>query len=205
LHGAGNVFVVETLAYLANSGLFVYNVKDPTAPVPVDSFLDGLNARDVIVVDTLAYVGCYDAMRILSVADPHNMRLVASAGVPRLVWRIAYAPPYVYAACFEGGICIYETTTTGLQEPPGQRSLSHAPFEVRPTLTRGALAVLVAGDHASAGEFRLVDVTGRVAMAAPLAGGRNPVVLDLSELPSGVYWVERTLEGRRYAVKVVRH
>jgi hypothetical protein len=206
-HGAENVFVVDSLAYVANDGLFVYNVKDPAAPVPVDSFCDGLNARDVIVLDTLAYVGCYwNAMRVMSVADPHNMRMVGSAAVPQTAWRIAYAAPYVYAACFDGGVCIFETTTTAVDEGSGARLPSNG-IRVLGSVTAGIATIELLDATGKEVHLQVFDIAGnRIGKADALVASRGTTrhQLDLTGEAAGVYVVRVCVGNRAYRLRITK-
>jgi len=206
-HGSANVFVADSLAYLANGGLFVYNVKNPAAPVPVDSLCTGLYAHDVVVVDSLAYAGCNDAaVRTVSVADPHNMRVVATSRTPWWVWRVAYAPPYVYAACFDGGVCVFETTTTGVKEDPGTH-VPTASVRILGSVTTG-LATIELRDAAGKKVYlQVFDVVGnRVGRADVLTagGGSSRVLLDLSGEEAGVYVVRVCVGSRAYHLRMTK-
>ena len=207
-HGAENVFVVDSLAYLANGGLFVYNVKDPAAPVPVDSFCDGLDARDVIALDTLAYVGCYwDAMRVMSVTDPHNMCVVGLGAVPQTAWRIAYAAPYVYAACFDGGVCIFETTTTAVEEGPGTQAPSYG-IRVLGSVTDGIVTIELSEATGKEVYLQVFDIAGnRIGRADALALNRSAVTrhqVDLTGRAAGVYFVRVSIGNMAYRLRITK-
>lgn len=203
LSEAEGLDVVDTVVYLAFDGLKSASVADPTAPYLLDSVPLVDFITDVVVMDTLAVVGGRK-LYVFSVADPRDLRLLGTWTAPGWCHKLLYAPPFIYAACFEAGVCIYETTTTGLQEPPALRPSAGPPFEVCPTMTRRALRVVFAGGRRATGDIRVVDVAGRVVAAGSVSGTAEPVDLDLGQYPPGVYWVEGSLGGRRYAVKVVK-
>ena len=69
-YDAWDVYVVDTLAYLADGGLRIINVANPALPVEIGSLELHLSyGAGVYVVDTLAYLAG-NGLRIINVANP---------------------------------------------------------------------------------------------------------------------------------------
>jgi len=86
----------------------------------VDSIAFGALIGGILVVDSLAYVGCRDRLRLVNVSDPHHMRVIAQHSLPYGGWRVVSDSPYVYVATLDAGVCIFETTAVGIAEPIGR-------------------------------------------------------------------------------------
>jgi hypothetical protein len=203
---AWNVFVKDTLAFFAGgNGLFIYSVADIHSPCLIDSIAWGANVFDVVAVDTLAYVGCRDGLRLLSISDPAEPRLLAFQSAPYLVWRLTYAEPYVYAACSEAGICVFETTQTAIAEPGELRPRAAGVVALTPNPAGAQAALRVAQRSDSRWSIVARDATGRrvdVPTMMDRVGGL--MKLDLSLMGSGVYFVEVREGNRSTSVKLVR-
>jgi hypothetical protein len=156
----------------------------------------------VAVEDTLAFAGGNN-LHIYSVADPANVHEVASWRPPYGVSRLCYSAPYLYATCYDAGVCILETVMTGLAE---EHSLLKSEAGVRawPTVTQGALWIECRGRLT--GQPRCYDVSGAAVCASLQATscGDGLWLLDLSQLPNGVYGVGGTLDGRILIQKIVK-
>jgi hypothetical protein len=203
---AWNVFVKDTLAFFAGgNGLFIYSVANINSPYLIDSTAWNASVFDVVVVDTLAYVGCRDGVRLLSVTDPADPQLLAFSSTPYDAWRLTCAGPYVYVACSEAGICVFETTQTAVAEPRGLQPRLTGGTTVTPC-PAGADAVLHFARHAGCGlSIMLRDAAGR-RVDLPMTRTRldGEVKLDLSLMGSGVYFVEVREGNRSTSVKLVK-
>ncbi|HTW91873.1 MAG TPA: hypothetical protein VMH22_09205 [bacterium] len=193
LHGANGVFVKDTLAYLADGGLYVYNVARPTMPFPVDSLCGVFNAYDVVVTDSLAYVACQDAVLLLDVSSPHNMRVLATSPVADVAMRLTYSAPYVYASCYGAGVWVFESTQVAVAEP---KQLGLAQARKGASVVRGVLNLEVGSRQHTAYRAELLDVSGRKVMN--LRAGAN----DVRALAPGVYFVRQASGVRRQASSV---
>ena len=111
---ASGIWVIDTLAYLGGdeNGLVVLSVADPTSPYQVGSA--NFRCLYVRVVDSLAYMDGGGYFRILNVLDPTNITEVGrhSFGGYQL-WADSN---YIYCACNERGIVIYEILEPGINE-----------------------------------------------------------------------------------------
>ena len=204
---AANIDVQDTLAYLSGGGLYVYNVTDPTDPLVVDSLTTGFPyAFSIAVADTLAYLGCRDAVRLVSIADPHNMRVVASAPVPQSAWKMTYVAPHLYAACFDGGVCIFDTASPGISEVPsanlraGDVLLASSPVRdhaiVR--IRNAARKEVMSSAYTAAGV--------RVPVVAAVSVGDRWTTLrfDLRSVASGVYLLRIRMGETAHSLRVVK-
>jgi hypothetical protein len=189
--------------------MVVYAMTNPTAPRKVASLvLSGGHIWNsgAELVDTLFYVGG-DILHVVNVADPLNPTEVAAWTPPRKMPRVEYAAPYLYASCWEAGICILDTALTGVAESPGhQRPTGH--LTVTPSLTSGRISVSaqapachdVAASVFSAAGTRLLRVPLKLGPGGSIAGQQ----LDLSSLPAGVYLVSIADHRGVLTAKVVR-
>jgi hypothetical protein len=202
--GSWSVFVKDTLAFVAGGDVFLYDVAEPQMPVLVDSFGANFYISAIIVVDTFAYLGCDDGVRVASVADPLNPRVLALAPAPNVVWRLAYAEPYIYAVCTDAGIALYETTLTGVAEQVDTADRGSEP-RLRPNPAR-TTATLIPGRPGRPRAVTVFDVNGRV---TPRAGVRmlpdGSAILELAQLPAGVFCVEVLSTAGREVLKLVKH
>ncbi len=205
--GADNIDVVDTLAFLTGGGLYVYNVANPANPVVVDSLGGWPYAFAVAMAETLAYVGCRDAVRLVNVSDPHNMRVVASSPVPRLVWKMTYAAPYVYAACFDAGVCIFEASSTGVSERPNAPAVPDG-VRLLGSVTGGRVTLEFQEAPGKEVRLQLFDIVGnrigRVDVLAGELGDGRRCLIDLSGRPAGVYVLQVNVGDRVYQLRMVK-
>jgi hypothetical protein len=188
--GAWNIFVKDTLAYIAGgNGLFTYSVADLSSPYLIDSSAWSSNVFDAVVVDTLAYVSCRDGVRLLSVADPANPRLLGFLSTPYDAWRITYSAPHLYVACQEAGVCILETLPVGIVEPKNTGAQPPRNTCAGPSVARDYLWIRRCSGMDAA--FGVYDHAGRRQVLSPTCvvqvGHRTR--LDVRGLSAGVYFV----------------
>jgi len=144
----GGIFVRDTLAYLAcdYDTFYVYSVADPTQPVRSGG-LTWLVASSTASTTPASKSSIRLLHRRLATQDREHRR----PGTPREIgtrwnhllptWRADYAAPYLYAACAEGGVCILDTLTTAVEEPPASRA--EKSITVVPSVTNGLVSVFV--------------------------------------------------------------
>ena len=191
-----SISVRDTFAFLATGDptLLVYSVADPTQPRLIDSVDVGANTLYwVEAVGSLLYVGNDDGVRVVDARDVHNMRVRGYATAPDAAGRLRYASPYLYAACGETGVCVYESTQVAVAEPKqfaGEQARKGA------SVVRG---VLMIGDRGQkTGErAELLDASGRKVMN--LRAGAN----DVRALAPGVYFVREAQAQAQAVTKVV--
>ncbi len=133
--GAWNGAVRDTFLFLSSGGILAYSVADPGQPRLLDSLSVGPNTYWVEAVGTLLYTGNRDGVRLVDASDVHDMRVRGFSPAPYAVVRLAYKSPYIYAACSDAGVSIYESTQVGIQEPSTRAGQRMKPM---PTVVRGA-------------------------------------------------------------------
>jgi len=203
--GAFGIAVRDTLVYVAGGDLFTYSVARPTQPYLVDSLYVGDFVSAVAVIDTLAYVGCDQGVRIVNIATPRNPIVIGLATTPYVVWRVVYAAPYAYAVCWNAGVCIFETTQTGITEHGHNAVWTGRRVQVRPTVVSGVIAVGWTGFGGERVRLSVYDVLGRVVASKELNYLSDGTArLSLGQLAPGAYFVELTSAGRREIQKVLR-
>ena len=203
--------VKDTLAYVGSVFLQApvfqaWNVANPATPVVVDSIDFGALVYSSVVVDSLAYVGCEDGLRLVNVADPHHMRVVAWHSLPDYGWRLEYDSPYVYVATVDGGVCIFETTAVGIAETPGQRD-RRSGFRAGPSPARDWVDVVFASTLTEPCRLTLIDVAGRKVASVRLVPGSSQerrTRISLRGLAPGLYFLRAGMEGRSEVLKIVK-
>lgn len=201
---SSGVCVVDTLAFVAGpyTGCVSLNVANPASLRVLDSLhlTDTLWWNDVVVVDSLAYVGG-ERIWVVDVSDPWNMRLVSGVSwkPPYLVRRLFYAPPYLYAACYEAGVCILETVQVGMNEPSAARRPTSQPTMLTPNPSPGLVSVRAGPDLKS---VVVRDVLGRaVKLVKP---GGVVFTIDLAGCQSGLYFIELRYDTGRRTEKLIK-
>jgi hypothetical protein len=203
--GAWNIRVRDTFAYMTGySAVRTYSVADPRTPRLLDSVRVGQPVNDIALADSLAYFGCQDGVRLMTLEDPARPAVVGFGATPYLVWRTTYAAPYLYAACSEAGICVYETTQTGVAEGLPTRPRT-ARLTATPCPTSGLLRLVPSGGIRTPARIAVSDAAGRVVLMKPIVPhSERAFTLDLSQLSAGVYFVELRSAERREATRTVR-
>jgi len=206
---SSGVSLCDTVAYVAGpyTGLVSLSVADPSSLRVIDSLYlsDTLWWNDVLVSGSRAYVGG-DRVLTVDVADPANLVVRGTVSPPYLAQRLAYSSPYLYAACLEAGIAIYETTAVGIveQAPARQRP---AALRLWPGLTGGEVHFGLDGVARSI-DIAVFDVSGKrlenVRQQVTMKGGAAEGLIDLSGHAAGVYVVEVEAERKSFTAKVVK-
>jgi hypothetical protein len=203
--------VKDTLAYvgstiLAAPAFQVWNVANPVSPVAVDSIAVGGLVYSTVVVDSLAYLGCRDGLRLVDVSDPHHMRIIAWHSLPDIGYRLTYDSPYVYVATMDGGVCIFETTAVGITESP-RLSARRSGLRVGPNPARDWVEVIFDSSLEKPCRLTLIDVAGREVASAKSVSGPSQerrTRISLSNLAPGLYFLRAGMEGRFVVLKIVK-
>ena len=204
--GVSGLDVVDTMLYAVgqNAQFWALSVANPASPRPLDSLhLPSFDGNDVVVVGTTAFVG-ERTIRVVDVSDPSDLRLCGAVSIPGWADRMLYEYPYVYAACFDAGVCIFETTQTSISESATMRRRTS--LGVLPSVTAGPVRiVLPAGGRA--GSLKLFDATGKEVKCVtgpgkPEAGSVQTI--DLAGLPDGVYLVRGKVGGETMSGKIIK-
>jgi hypothetical protein len=190
--------IVDTVVYGAGpyTGLISVSVARPASPRLLDSLYltDTLWWNDVVVVNSRAYVGG-DRIWVADVSNPADLRLVPGVSwtPPYLVRRLFYAAPYIYAACYEAGVCVLETVQVGMSEELSRARLVERPGRVCPNPAYQFAAVRAGPDLESA---VMRDVLGRLVRTFKPSGA--VFTMDLTGLGAGLYFIElRYNTGKR--------
>ena len=194
----------DTIAYLCGSGaVWSLNVANPAQPHVLDTVQISGWVSDIVVGDTLAFAGGAQ-LYVINISDPQNMRVVGQWTPPHEFRRLFWTPAYLYAACYEAGICILETLPVGLQEPP-EKGGTKANIRLSPSVTTGPVTI-IAGRCSGQLSVCLYNGAGsRVGESAIRERTETQVVrLDLSRYPDGVYFVCLKGSDRSFTAKVVK-
>ena len=207
-HGASGIAVRDTFLYVpyAYDTLFVYSVANPSQPRQLAAVQTGVWPMDVVLGDARAYVALSDGngVEVFDLTDPGRPVSRGRTSAPYDVRRLAYRDGLLYAAMYEAGVAVYETTATGIAETSGRELRVRGQVAVRPNPTRGVATLRLT----NGGKVDIVvrDVTGRLVQrwsAEP--DGRGEVRLDLTNQSRGVYFVEVGTGWRNQRVSVVRN
>ncbi len=198
------VDVEDTIAYTYGSGaVWSLNVANPASPHVLDTVRISGWVSDVVVGDSLAYVGGQQ-LYVINISDPANLRVVGQWTPPHEFRRLLWTPSYLYAACYEAGVCILETVAVGLEEPQ-EKGGKQANIRLSPSVTTGPVTV-TAGRGNGRPYVRLYNGSGASVGESVIQGklGATTVQLDLSGYPDGVYFVNLQRNGMSFTMKVVK-
>ncbi len=199
--GAWNGTVRDTFLFLSSGGILVYSVARPDQPRLLDSISVGPNTYWVEAVGTLLYTGNRDGVRVVDAADIHDMRVRGFCSAPYTVDRLTYKSPYVYAACWEAGVSIYESTQVAVSEPT-KGGGAYTELSVRPNPVTTDAVLSVSGE--SPGTVTVRDIAGRVVRCATTRRTSCEVVLNTAAIPPGVYFVESKTGATSVRLKFVK-
>lgn len=183
--------VVDTIAFVASldESLEVYSVANITMPprrmaaVPIAG-----PGCDVDVAGRTAYVGSY-YMEAFDVTNPASPTRVAAHATPYGVAKIRHDSALVYAACADGGLCIFRTCSTGIAEDRTEVRGGQSPV-LSPSPTTGRVRLRLTNTSGGIRVISVRDATGReVASLAVQARSHGNVLLNLSCLTDGCYFV----------------
>jgi hypothetical protein len=205
--GVWGMDVVDTMLYAVgqNAQFWTLSVANPANPRLLGSLtLPSYDGQDVVVVGTTAFIG-ERAIRVVDVSDPAAPQLCGAVSVPGWADRLLYDSPYVYAACYDAGVCIFETTQTGVFEEAlirGQTRLA-----ALPSVTAGVVSVVIPAGGLAVG-LGVFDVSGKEVMQlapGPRQSGASSVLsVNLAGLPAGVYVFRGIVGGQATTAKVVK-
>ena len=204
------VDVRDTLAYLASlyDSVLVVNVANPAAPVRVSAFPGHGYCGDVVVRGDRAYVGCTADLVVYDISDPVQPTEVGYHTAPYYVSRVFFDGTYIYAACYEAGLCIFETLPSSAIRCEGPSVHQDARLTTRftPNPVSASGVLWLKGATSSLLEVAIRDVTGRLmrnTCLMPQAGLLN-LSLNFERLSPGIYFVSVRQERSTATIKVVR-
>jgi len=205
--GAWDVSVRDTFAFVSSSGdVLLYSVAQPGQPRLLDSLDVGSSTYWVEAVGTLLYVGSRDGVHVVDAGDVHNMRVRGFATTPETVKRLTYASPYLYASCWNAGVCIFESTQVGVDDVPVDLQPVRGHARVVPTPATDCIELTSDWCLGERAGIVVRDIAGREVMRPSRAAspGRS-VRLCVASLPRGVYFVEATGDDRRESVQFIKY
>jgi hypothetical protein len=208
--GASGISTTDTIAYVAtNNGLYAVDIADPANPSVISSFSEPRGCWDVAVQGHLAFLGTYRLV-VVDVSDPTQMREVGYHATPTWVRKLALQDSLVYAACFNGGVCIFETTSTSAVAEASPVAPKPQAFDLMPNLAARFVDVRLEVEQSTSARnvVRFYNAAGRKVLDVPvvLDRGTQPRSqrVDISALPDGCYFVSVEPSGRGRVQKVVK-
>jgi hypothetical protein len=144
--------------------------------------------HDVKVLGGYAYVGA-DGLGLVDISDLRSPRLLAYYSTPDFVMRVVCDSPHVYAACYSGGVCIFDTLTTGVNEG---ESIPRRAIDVvlASSPARDQVTVRIRNAEREEVMCNVYSVAGARVLApvsVSYGGGCTSLRLDLRSASSGVY------------------
>lgn len=104
-YGITSLDVDENLLYVADVVLKIFEISDPATPVLIGGW--GL-AKEVCVVDSIAYVSFSEYMAVINVSDPTSPQELTSGFVGLDIRSIVPFSYYIFVASDFGGLSIYD-------------------------------------------------------------------------------------------------
>jgi hypothetical protein len=132
--------------------------------------------------------------------DVHDMRVRGFCAAPYTVKRLTYKSPHIYAACWEAGLSIYESTQVAVSEATKGGMPTGLSVRPNPATTNAVLSVF--GE--SPGTVTVRDIAGRVVRCATRRRANGKVAPNLAKMPPGVYFVEGSTCATSVRVKFVK-
>lgn len=188
--------------------LFTYSTADPAHPRLLSSTRVGVWPSDVVLGDERGYVALNGAegVEVLDLTNPGYPVSRGQTSAPYAVRRLCYSNGLVYAAMWEAGVAIYETTVIGIHEQTSIAEESRG-LRVWPSVTVGDVRFMV-GPAGRSSDIGVYDISGKrlrdVRLQTELKGGTAEGVIDLAGLAAGVYVVRVESEGKNLTTKVVK-
>jgi hypothetical protein len=181
------VAVRDTFAYVPSfDTLYVYTVADPSQPRVLSMTATG-RAWDVVLGDSLLFIGTTEGVEAYDVRNPVEPRKVGEVGAPYSNRRLWYSDGHLYAALWDAGVAIYETTAAGITEQRSGAGNGRSRIRVVPSLARSRIRLMGA---AKALRVAVYDAAGR-AIAAEVTGKEDGYIeLNVAGLVPGIYFVE---------------
>jgi hypothetical protein len=209
-HNATGVAVRDTFLYIpyVYDTLFTYSTADPAHPRLLSSTRVGVWPSDVVLGDERGYVALNGAegVEVLDLTNPGYPVSRGQTSAPYAVRRLCYSNGLVYAAMWEAGVAIYETTVIGIHEQTSIAEESRG-LRVWPSVTVGDVRFMV-GPAGRSSDIGVYDISGKrlrdVRLQTELKGGTAEGVIDLAGLAAGVYVVRVESEGKNLTTKVVK-
>jgi hypothetical protein len=211
------VSVMDTIALVGGmSELFAVSVANPISPYLISTFpLFPEGCWTVQLDGVLAYIGTGGSsntskLRVMDISRPDSMRCIGYHFAPTGVRQIRLQNGLAYAACFDAGVCIYETTSTTSVSEANPASPRPQAFELTPNPASSFVDIRLEVNQSTkmTNTVRLYDAAGRVVLDVPIVLDRGkqprPQRVDLSTLPDGCYFVAVEPSGQDRVQKVIK-
>ncbi len=204
------IAIRDTFAFVPAiyDSMLIYNVSNPVAPVRIGrhTFSGGhVWNSGIALVDTLLYVGG-DLLHIVNISDPLTPQEVGIWNPPYKTRRLVYSEPYLYAACWDAGICVLEMTQPGVKETP-QTVRYWQKVSVVPSVTTGAVWLNIEECPKRIEIVEVYNAAGIKIKEIP-RGIESELVsnirIDLSKTPAGVYIVRFKKGSKTHTTKVIK-
>jgi len=207
LGGASGIAVRDTFAYIPNGwdSVRVYSVADPVAPRLLSSAPCGVWPWDAAIGESTLFVATSDGwgVDVYNISNPGQPVRTGRASAPTDIRRLCYHDGYLYAAMWDAGVAIYETTTTGISELPREAKPTDG-LTAMPNPTRGVLKVRNMTVTKYPSVLLARDVAGRLVCERRLESGEGTATLDITSQAAGVYIVEHRTPVRVLRSKIVK-
>jgi hypothetical protein len=204
--GAYGIGVQDTMALVGGENkLDAVSVANPAQPHVISSFpLPGEYCYGIALDGSLAYVGTSSELRAFDISNPSAMRCIGYYLAPSAVLRVCRQSNLVYAACWNAGVCIFETTSTSAIGEAGPVSARPQAFALTPNPASSFVDIRleVKQNTNARTTVKFFNAAGRVVLDVPYVSdqGQQPRSqrVDLSVLPDGCYFVsvEPSEQGR---------
>jgi len=123
----GDLEVAGTLVLVAarQSGLYLFDAAEATAPVLLANYMPGLWSRGVVVNGAHAYLSVsatrnLSSIHVLDISDPRNPRLVREVDTRGPAQRMALMDDRLYVADHTSGLKVYDVSTPATPTLMGQ-------------------------------------------------------------------------------------
>jgi hypothetical protein len=208
-HGATGLAVRDTFLYVpyVYDTLLTYSVATPSQPRLLSAVQTGVWPWDVVLGEMKAYVALSDGLgvEVFDLSDPTYPTSRGTTSAPYDVRRLRYSNGLLYAALWEAGVAIYETTAIGITERDCRSRLTGKGVSVSPDPASDFVRVAARGG--SRRGIRVMDVAGRdvsVRVRPLTLGAADGVALDVSRLRCGIYFVRWDESGTSRPAKFVK-
>jgi hypothetical protein len=209
---AYGIGVRDTIALVG--GLFkldAVSVANPAHPYVISSFpLPGEACYGITFDGSLAYVGTSSEFRVFDFSDPSAMRCIGYHLAPNAVLRVFRQDSLVYAACNNGGVCVFETTSTSAIAEASPVAPRAQAFELTPNPASSFVDIRleVKQNTSSRSTVKFFNAVGRVVLDVPYVTDRGQQPrsqrVDLSVLSDGCYFVSVEPSGQGRTQKVIK-
>jgi len=198
---SAGIAVRDTFAYFSGDTLFVYSVANPAQPRMLSATPTSIWPLDVVLNENSLFVGGTHGVEVYDVSGPAHPRRTGGVSTPYGVRRLYYRDSLLYAAMWDAGVAIFETTGTGIAESSPRVAPVRPVLQVRPNpVTRWCFLDIGRTDVR---KVSVRDIAGR-RVALPQVSVAQMMRLDFGELPPGLYFVEAASSGQREFVKIIK-